>query len=127
VHAVLSQTEADLFASLVWIHMLRTDSLAAAEAEAAALSHSRLQHFHDPRRRLGKAIGGALGTGRAVVWDTYLFYAPRATWIDEPPPPIDWAHQVRAGWADPARFRWKDDLTTWLEEVVSGIAGGDSG
>lgn len=127
MHARLSETAVHVYASPVWIHMLRTDSLTAALAEAAALPYDRLEHFHDPRHRVGKAIAGALGAGLAVVWDAYLILARDAQWIDEPTRPIDWANQLRAGWADPAHFRWKDDLDAWLRIVFSDIQNGGMG
>ena len=101
--------------------MLRTDNAAAAEAQAASLQHDRLQHFRDPHRRAGKAIGGMLGAGGAVVWDTYLLFPREAEWKEGPPSPIQWAHQLSATWADPARFRWRDDLAIWLREAVAAI------
>jgi hypothetical protein len=121
-HAVLTEAPSALLVYLVWIHMLRTDSAGAAEEIAASIHHERLTHFHDPRRRVGKAFGPTLQTGGAVVWDSYLAFRPGVTWDEAPPFPADWAHQLRSAWADPARFRWKDDLTAWLREAATRAA-----
>lgn len=99
--------------------MLRTDSAGAVEEIAASMRHENLVHFHDPRRRAGKAFGPVLNAGGAVVWDSYLLFPSGMTWNEAPPIPADWAHQLRSAWADPARFRWKDDLTDWLQAAAA--------
>lgn len=118
-HTVLTEAAPGRFVYLIWIHMRRTDSVEAAGEMAASLHHERLTHFHDPRRRAGKAFGPTLQTGGAVVWDSYLFFPPGATWDEEAPRPTDWAHQLTSGWADPTRYRWKDELIAWMRRVVA--------
>ncbi len=97
--------------------MLRDDSLDTAHRAALDLQADRLVHFHDPRRRVGKAIAPRLNAGRAVVWDVYLYFPVHSRWEDAAPSPEDWAHQLEAEWADVARYRRGDDLTRWLDEV----------
>jgi len=77
-----------------------------------------LHHFHDPRRRIGKAFALVLGAGGALVWDVYLAFHPGSNWEREPPSPADWAHQLHAAWAAPERFRAKEDLEGWLRRAV---------
>jgi hypothetical protein len=88
-----------------------------------------VRHFHDPDKRVGKAIAQGLGAQGKVAWDVYLFYPKDVEWNDNPPPPIIWAHQLGVtSWADPARFRWGDNLIEELSKAMkqltrtSGIA-----
>lgn len=119
MHQLLGAVGHQLSAMLVWIHMLPADGLETAAGQAGALHADGLRHFHDPRRRVGKALAPTVGADRAVVWDTYLFFHPDALWADSPPPPEDWAHQLHAAWADPGRHRWGDTLLTWLQQAAA--------
>ncbi len=103
---------------LVWIHMRPADGVQVAGAQTGALVADRLIHFHDPRRRAGKALASAVGAGRSVVWDTYLFFAPGVRWEQTPPAPEDWAHQLDAPWAEAERFRQGDQLSEWLRQTA---------
>jgi len=104
--------------------MLRADGTDSARRAARALQADHLEHFYDPRRRVGKAISPRLGAGRAVVWDVYLFYPSGRQWEEPAPSPADWAHQLDAKWADGARFRWEENLTHWLHRVTERSRGG---
>ncbi len=103
---------------LVWIDMLRGDSLDSARRAAHPLRADRLLHFYDPRRRIGKAIAPNLSAGHAVVWDVYLVFPMGIRWEVSAPSPEDWAHQLDATWADVSRFRWDEDLEDWLQRVT---------
>ncbi len=105
--------------------MLEADGPDAARRAAQALQADRLDHFYDPRRRIGKAIGPMLGAGQAVVWDVYLFFPTGSRWKESAPSPVDWAHQLDARWADAARYRWEGELTDWLHQATRGHATGD--
>lgn len=100
--------EADICVSIVWIEMLSSDNLDAARRMAASIPDRRVKHFHDPRpaRLAGSAFGkDLLRRGGGPAWDVYLFYAPGATWEQDPPPPTEWYHQLGGGLrADPERF-----------------------
>lgn len=99
--------EADLSASIVWIDMLPADSAKRAAEAAALFTDSRVRQYHDPRdRRLaGDAFGALLlypDTGPA--WDIYMFFDQNAAWVDRPPRPTEWVHQLSGGRrADPER------------------------
>lgn len=114
MHQVVAHSQGRLAALLVWIHVLPGDGAGAAVGQSEALRDESLRHFYDPRRRVGKALAPGLGAGRAVVWDTYLYFPSGVQWDDLPPLPEDWAHQLGAAWADPARFRSKGGLLDWL-------------
>jgi hypothetical protein len=98
----------DIRLSLIWIEILPTDSLAAAERMAAGMSDSRVQHYFDPREThlAGQALArGIIREGGGPAWDVYLFFDREARWDDVPPLPIDWCHQLSGGQrADPTRF-----------------------
>jgi hypothetical protein len=50
-----------------------------------------------------------LKTEREIAWDVYLLYGAGAQWIEEPPPPTFWMHQLdgvtKAPRLDEAEFR----------------------
>jgi hypothetical protein len=100
--------DTDVSVSMVWIEMLPTDNLAAAESMAASIRDSRVTHFFDPRgaRLAGHALAdGIIRPGAGPAWDVYLFYGREAEWHDAPPKPKDWWHQLGDGLrADPSRF-----------------------
>ena len=124
--------KADFSVSVVWIEMLPSDNLAAAQKMAATIRDSRVRHFYDPRatRLAGHSFAkGLLKTGAGPAWDIYLFYDKAAEWSDDPPKPVDWMHQLSgANRADPNRFHTGEDLVTQLRDAVQRMtqAGGSS-
>lgn len=108
--------------SIVWIEMLPSDNLAAAQKMAGTIRDSRVRHFHDPRatRLAGHAFAkGLLNAGAGPAWDIYMFYDKAAEWRDDPPKPVDWMHQLGGtDRADPTRFHTGDDLVTQLRAAV---------
>lgn len=111
--------QATLNVFVVWVPMLATDGIDAAEEVAGLISDVRAVHFFDSTRRIGGAIAASVGGVDAVAWDTYLCYRPGPTWVEAPPPPDRWMHQLGpAVWADPNRFRWGEALTTELRAVA---------
>jgi hypothetical protein len=110
--------DADISGSIVWINMLQGDTHATAQESARILDDARVRHFHDPRRRTGKAIARSLGGQSEVAWDIYLFFAEGRNWVGEPPPPVEWTHQLSAGWADPEHLRFGDDLVKELHRIM---------
>jgi hypothetical protein len=121
VHSALPDLPVPSTAFFVWIHMLARDNLEAARRAAGSLVDERVRHFHDPRRRVGKAFGRPLGSGGAVVWDSYMLFDRVTRWDDAPPPPAEWAHQLHAPWADRTRFRSAEALAAWLEGAIGGL------
>ena len=119
---MLSKAEAlgsDVVVSIVWIPMLPGDNASAAQAATALVSDIRARHYFDPDRRAGRAIASRMGGEGKIAWDMYLFFAPDAPWEDEPPLPLDWAHQLGdAAWADPARCRRGEDLVDALKDLL---------
>jgi hypothetical protein len=110
--------DTDISVSIVWIDMLPDDSKAAATRSAQTIDDPRARHFHDPKQRSGKAIAESLGCEAEVAWDIYLFYASGSEWVDGPPAPTDWMHQLPSAWADPAHFRTGDDLVNELRAAM---------
>ncbi len=57
--------------------------------------------------------------GAGPAWDVYMFYKPGDEWLDRPPRPSDWVHQLGDGRrADPARFRPGEHLVRALYEIT---------
>lgn len=109
----------DIGVSVVWINMMEGDTKAAAERSARIINDPRVRHFHDPKRRSGEAIGKSLGWKDKVAWDTYLFYERGSRWMEAPPAPLKWIHQLP--WdtqADPAHFHTGDDLVEALHKIM---------
>jgi len=99
--------------------MLPGDSARTARAATALISDTRACHYFDPERRAGRAIASRMGGEGKIAWDMYLLFAPGVAWEDEPPLPLDWAHQLGdAAWADPARCHRGDDLVRALKDLL---------
>jgi hypothetical protein len=107
--------------------MLASDGEAAAGRSAQMIEDSRIRHFYDPERRVGKIIAQSLGGPESIAWDIYLFYKPEDAWDSNPPMPTNWAHQLaRSSWADPARYRVGDDLVKELKDITQNLTTVDS-
>jgi hypothetical protein len=106
--------------SIVWIDMLPEDTKAGAGESALIIDDPRVRHFHDPARRSGQAIAAGLAWKDYVAWDIYLFYEAGSKWLDEPPAPAHFAHQLPR---DPAHFRAGDDLVRELHETMRRLTG----
>ncbi len=96
--------------------MLPEDTEVGAGESALIIDDPRVRHFHDPARRSGQAIAAGLGWEDYVAWDIYLFYEPGSRWLDGPPAPAHFAHQLPR---DSAHFRTGDDLLHELREAMT--------
>jgi hypothetical protein len=113
---------ADLSVSMVWISILEGDTQVAAQEAAESIAHdSRVRHFYDPHRLAGTAIARGLGGEEGeVAWDIYLFYEEGDEWIEDPPAPAYWVHQVTGSrWADLAHYHSGHDLVREIDRVMS--------
>jgi hypothetical protein len=109
---------ADISVAIVWINMLEADTEVAAQESARIIVDPRVHHFHDPERRVGKALARSLGAEGRIAWDIYLFFARGSEWLKEPPRPIQWMHQLSADWADPTRLHVGEGLVEALHKTV---------
>ena len=132
----------------VFIDILPGDDLEAAREEAARVADSRMTAFHDPDRRLGRAMARRLGWKKQTAWDIFLVYGPAESWTATAlPAPDAWFHQLNDGEAreqatedgretseskeapteqseaDPALFRTGEDLRSSLVEAIRTAAG----
>ena len=81
--------------AIIWTLMLVTDSLNAAEQREASFSDSRVMHYWDPNRILGRLLSQTLNLKASIGWDVYLVYPPDHPWDTElPPMPEFWMHQL---------------------------------
>ena len=96
--------------------MLPGDSEATAKEKAAIFNDPRVRQFWDPDQLSGKAIAKSLGYDGKVAWDIYLFYQSGDEWIEAPPEPACWSHQISDSWASRSHFRTGGDL---LEELYT--------
>ncbi len=114
--------QADVRVSIVWIHMLESDSKEAAREAAQMIDDSRVRQFHDPERLAGRAIAESVGGEHQIAWDFYLFYEKGLKWGKRPPAPTAWAHQLSADRTDPIRFHRAEDLVKELEQHMAELA-----
>lgn len=100
--------------------MLPEDTETGAEGSAHIIDDPRVRHFHDPARQAGQAVAASLGWNDYVAWDIYLFYEAGSKWIDGPPSPAHFVHQLPR---DSAHFRTGDDLRWELSEATKRLTG----
>lgn len=105
---------------VVWIDMLPSDNRGAAQSAAEIFaSCPQVVQFHDPKRFVGKAIATSLGSADKIAWDIYLIYTPGATWVDAPPQPLDWVHQLGQGeWAGEDKYHHGEALYPALRRML---------
>jgi len=101
--------------------MLPGDSEITAKEKAVIFNDPRVLQFWDPDRLSGKAIADGLGYEDRVAWDIYLFYTPESEWIEHPPEPAGWMHQITEGWADRDHFFTGDDLGKKMYDTARGL------
>ena len=99
--------------------MLPLDTGFTARWQAGKIVDARVRHFHDPRKRVGKALGESLGAPGKPWWDVYLFYTAGSEWGDHPPAPAHWVHQLSDAWADPTHRHRGDDLVEQLGKAMN--------
>lgn len=114
--------KADMSIAVVWMDVLPMDSEKTARKTAALLSNDpRLRHFHDPDKRVGKALAKTLKWEESYAWDIYVFYDKGAMWRGaQPPVPLDYVHQL-GGRADDGHFHIGEALTRELRKVMTRI------
>jgi hypothetical protein len=112
--------------AIVWTNMLPLDDEKAAASSSRLIRDSRMRHFHDPDALAGKAIGTSLGGPGAIAWDIYLFFPSGLQWHQQPPAPVEWAHQLSDTWADPKHFYWKDGLVHELDRLMARLKWGET-
>ena len=98
--------------------MLPSDSIETATNAAKPLTDSRVRHFYDPEKQVGKAIANSLHWEGRIAWDIYLFYAPGQMWTDQPPSPALYLHQLTNEWADREHYRVGADLADSLKRSM---------
>ena len=84
----------------VWLPVLETDSLQAAEeVRSSASDETRLVDFWDAELIISRAYHQVLELGarvrqHRVAWDSFLLYRAGLQWADRPPVPSFWMHQL---------------------------------
>ncbi|MCH7700154.1 MAG: heavy-metal-associated domain-containing protein [Planctomycetes bacterium] len=118
---VRAYPSAEVSIFVVWIDILPSDDYAAAQRVAGIFDDPRVRQFHDPNRLAGDAFAKGL-LEEPPAWDMYLLYAatPQQLWVDYPPKPTDWMHQLGSA-ADPARERGGHPLVVGLYDAMSDL------
>jgi len=98
--------------------MLPGDTETTAKEKAVIFNDPRARQFWDPDQLSGKVVAESIGYKGRVAWDIYLFYAPGEEWIQHPPEPAGWMHQISEDWADSEHFFSGDDLRKKLYETA---------
>lgn len=104
--------------AIIWMPMLATDNLTAAHGREKLFTVSRIRHYWDQERILGRLLAKTLNLKASVAWDVYLTYPPHHTWDAVlPPEPIFWMHQLEE---DPTRYldplRLKHNVQMMIEK-----------
>ena len=102
--------DADISATIIWIPILDKDTFDAAIPSVMFMNDRRIQHFYDKSKTVGRMIGNSVGWAGNVAWDIYLFYRSFAEWVDTPPKPTYWMHQLTSDWAKNDKYRTGADL-----------------
>ena len=105
--------------AIIWTPMLVTDSLDAAKQRETKSSDSRVKHYWDPDRILGRLLSQTLNLKASIAWDVYLIYPLDHAWDTElPPAPKFWMHQLEE---EPALLldapRLKQYVQTLIKEI----------
>lgn len=78
---------------IIWIPMLRDDDREAALEGSAEFTDDRVSYYWDPDRLVGESFEETLGLWR-TAWDVYLLYDHGTVWLEKPPMPDYWMHQL---------------------------------
>ena len=98
--------------------MLPNDSIEPATNAAMPFTDTRVRHFYDPEKHVGKDIANSLQSEGRIAWDIYLFYSPEQKWTDLPPSPSLYSHQLTNEWADRDHYRVGNDLAESLMDSM---------
>ena len=120
MHRVVTHEGQDvaLAAMIVWIEMLPEDKEADLEALTEEMIGPRIQWFHDPKQRAGRAVATSLGANGKIAWDVYLFFNKDAEWKNKIPSPSQWIHQLSDRWADPTHLCFGERLVPELRRLL---------
>ena len=108
--SVLEQIDdPSLRAYVAWVPILPDDCEAAALQSRALVPDARATHFWDARKALPPLFAELLDLPEGwPAWDVYLAYRAGPAWVDAPPPPSFWHHQLGeldiAPWLDGEAF-----------------------
>jgi hypothetical protein len=110
VQEVFEANESEkLLGLIIWIPMLDTDDLEAANERETKFSDPLVQQFWDQDRILGQLLSQTLHLKESIAWDVYLVYLPDHPWDTElPPMPAFWMHQQDEDptfFIDPSRLK----------------------
>ena len=99
--AVLSlPPDCDFRLYCVWLPVLEKDSIeAATQMPARFPADDRAEHFWDHDRQVSQAYHQTLQLGarqrrHRVAWDVFLLYRAGVRWVEAPPAPDFWMHQL---------------------------------
>ncbi len=112
---------------MVWIEMLPEDRNADLDILTQEMDDPRIRWFHDPSHRAGEVIAEILNAAELIAWDVYLFFDREAHWLDKPPRPLGWVHQLGGGQADPDRYHPGGQLYPELVNLFSEMVGSGPG
>lgn len=82
----------------IWFSMLPTDARRMWRWGGNTLSDSRVTHFWDEQKLVGRWFGKNINQDEAsggVVWDAYYLYPAGAEWTSKPPDAIGSGGTVR--------------------------------
>lgn len=83
----------------IWFSMIRTDGRAMWRMGGGTLTDSRVAHFWDDQKLVGRWFAENISPDDAdggVVWDAYYLYPAGAEWTSKPPAAMTNGVTVRA-------------------------------
>jgi hypothetical protein len=84
-----------LMGTIIWEPMMADDDLAAANVQQELFQDSRVEHYWDADKILGKLVANSMLENTPIAWDIYLLYQPGNQWNNENfPTPNFWMHQL---------------------------------
>lgn len=104
-----------LTGTIIWEPIMADDDISAAINQRGVFQDSRVQHYWDAEKVLGKIIADSMLENTPTAWDIYLLYQPGSQWKNEKfPVPDFWMHQL----SEDESLRLNPDI---LHQCVSAI------
>ena len=101
--------------------MMGGDTHKAARKATEKFNDGRVQQFYDSGKAAGKAFARSLGHDGNIAWDFYFFYPVQSEWVDLPPQPEAFMHQLSNSWADQSHLFENEKLTEKLKETMQSL------
>ena len=103
----------------IWEPILQTDTEQTARRATVLLDDPRVDHYWTATTDVGTAFQPAIGLATEPAWDVYLLYDGRTEWVDRPPKPRVFMHQL-AGRLPDASLLDAEKLAGHIRDLLQG-------